>query len=451
VRFEELAASAAAPAAVAAIRALVAEGTDFDCYKVNAFRIAEALGVPRAEGLRAFLFASRLGLFDLNWDIHCPSCMAVPEYHHHLVRLTTRAHCGLCALAWEIDFEDHIEVTFTVNPDVRRLAVVDFADRDYLGKIASVGELRGRERRPPVFADKMTPGATRTERFEVASGDHDYQVPGPGRASGTLRVHGERSSGPQAIRIEIDRAGQVEPRELEARPGPIELTIVNGMAQMEGFRLIRKEPLRNWVSAAHVTAQQDFRDLFSGEFLGPDSSFSVRSTTLMFTDIRGSTEMYERLGDAAALAVVRAHFHVMTEVIRAHEGGIVKTIGDAVMASFPVNLEAIRAACEIQLRFARLSGTLAGVEVKIGLHRGPAIAVGQNRNLDFFGRTVNVAARVQDKARPRAVLATDEVLSDRSVADYLAGAGHRTERFEVQLKGVDRPVAVTSIDVTATT
>src|SRR5205807_4819597 len=124
-------------------------------------------------------------------------------------------------------------------------------------------------------------------------------------------------------------------------------------------------------------------------------------------------------GDAMAYALVQEHFRLMTEAIRAHEGGIVKTIGDAVMASFPVNKDAVAAAIEIQRAFARASPGPGLIAVKLGLHRGPAIAVTSNRMLDFFGRTVNIAARVQASAHPREVLMTEAVACDPAVAKLL--------------------------------
>src|SRR5687768_15671829 len=99
-RLDELAGSTAHPAMVAHLRALLDGGRDVDCYKVNAFRIAEELGLPRPDAVRALLFATRLGLFDLHWDVHCPSCQGVPEYHRHLMALQTRAHCELCEIDW---------------------------------------------------------------------------------------------------------------------------------------------------------------------------------------------------------------------------------------------------------------------------------------------------------------------------------------------------------------
>ena len=421
------------------------EASDYDCLKVNAFRLARELGVPRSDGLRALLFATRLGLFDLNWDVHCPSCMAVPLYHHHLMQLDVRAHCSLCALDWEIDFEEQVEVTFTVNPDIRPVALTPFEARDEDGKISSIREMLTREQRPPVFATKLGPSEVRTFPVTLEAGEYICTIPGPIR-NARLHVTGRPTDG-QTLRIAVDADAAITMDRTTLQPGTVAVTLDYQLGRRWGFHIRRIDPPNNWVSAAHVTAQQDFRDLFSGEFLGPDCSFAVRSTTLMFTDIRGSTEMYERLGDAAALAQVREHFRVMTDVIRAHEGGIVKTIGDAVMASFPVNRNALVSACEIQQRFAKLEGPLKGMEVKIGLHRGPAIAVSDNRNVDFFGRTVNIAARVQGQARPRQVLVSAAVLDDPDARAFLETLDLNADRFEVKLKGVEQPVAVTSIEL----
>src|SRR5262245_41855412 len=118
-KLEELASTSAHATVVGEIRRLLTEGADLDCYKVNAFRVAAALGVPRPEALRGLLFATRLGLFDLNWDVRCPACTGTPEYHRTLMQMRTRAHCGLCDLGFDVDFEEQVEVTFTANPDVR--------------------------------------------------------------------------------------------------------------------------------------------------------------------------------------------------------------------------------------------------------------------------------------------------------------------------------------------
>ncbi len=142
------------------LRQLLLEGSDFDCYKINAFRLAQELGLAPAEALRALLFATRIGLFDLNFDIHCPSCGGLPEYHRHLMGLQNRAHCQLCRVDWELSFDDQVEVTFTVNPEVRTIDYQDWADRDQEGKFAWWSDVLIREGRMPDALQGIAPGAT---------------------------------------------------------------------------------------------------------------------------------------------------------------------------------------------------------------------------------------------------------------------------------------------------
>ena len=407
--------------------------------------MAAALGIPRAAALRGLLFATRLGLFDLNWDVRCSACTGTPDYHLTLVGLRERAHCGLCQIEFDVDFEEQVEVTFTANPDVRRLSFKDFRDRVFPEHLEYFQAIAGREERFPYARAMCQPGETKRLQVDLRAGEYRYLVPGHSELGGDLSCEGPPSDEPQEVEITVDSSGAVTPRRLALRPGPVGVTVRFGYTKHWPLLVQRCEPVANWVSAAYVTSQQDFRDLFSGEFLAPGVSFAVRSTTLMFTDIRGSTELYEELGDARAYALVQDHFRVMTEEIRRHEGGIVKTIGDAVMAAFPVNCDAVRAACAIQERFAREPAPLAGVEVKIGLHRGPTIAVTSNRALDYFGRTVNVSARAQGQARPRCVVITDAVLDDPAVRALLGERGWPTERFDATLKGIGGAVALTSI------
>ena len=166
---------------------------------------------------------------------------------------------------------------------------------------------------------------------------------------------------------------------------------------------------------------------------------------LLFTDLTDSTSLYSSVGDAKAFRVVQEHFDLLSKVIAEQRGTIVKTIGDAVMASFPVNADAVRAARRIQRDFDALGDRLSGIEVKIGLHRGPTICVTSNRTLDYFGRTVNVAARAQGAAKPREVLLTESVLSDPAALGYLRDAGFATERFEARVKGVSAPLVLHSV------
>src|SRR5262245_35775592 len=127
----------------------------------------------------------------------------------------------------------------------------------------------------------------------------------------------------------------------------------------------------------------------------------------------------------------------MSVIIGRCRGALVKTIGDAVMAVFPSSEDAIEASLEIQHEFTE--GAIAqgdpALHVKIGLHRGPCIAVNANELLDYFGSTVNIAARVQSASVGGDIVVTDEILSDPGVERVLEREEPRIETFKREQKG----------------
>lgn len=446
-RFDALRSSAAHPAVVAWLHDTATTAADFDCYQINPFHVAELTGVSRLDAVRSFLFATRLGVTDLTWDIHCPSCTGQPEYHRHLMQLAERAHCPLCDLRWDLSIEDQLAVSFTVNPDVRRIDLESFCERTWPASRERLMARLARDGRFPALSAPIARGQTLTgPPGMVTIGDYDVEAPGHPEGRVTLVVAGEPTDDVQDLTLHIDEHGKVHPGALTLRPGPARLVVTSDYPRPEwGVSVRPRRPPRNWVSAAYVTSLQDFRDLFAGEYLAPDRSFAVRSTTLMFTDIKGSTALYEQLGDARAYDLVQRHFQVMAEVIRQREGGIIKTIGDAVMAAFPVNRDGALAALEIQQAFARVDAPLDAITVKIGVHRGPTIAVTSNRALDYFGRTVNLAARLQGASRPGEVLLSEAVLDDPEVRAALEARGLAPAWQDLTLKGFTGDVRAAAV------
>jgi class 3 adenylate cyclase len=200
--------------------------------------------------------------------------------------------------------------------------------------------------------------------------------------------------------------------------------------------LVAKMARPEWTDAATVTTLQEFRDLFSEEMLSPSESFSIRNLSFVFTDLKSSTEMYERLGDSKAFYLVKEHFKIMEEVVSEFDGGVVKTIGDAVMAVFQTAGQALNAARSMVERFEIYNAehqTQNQIIVKIGIHAGPCIAVTLNDRIDYFGTSVNIAARVQGLSDGRTVMVSDNVFREARPEDSPLW---QWERFETSLKGL---------------
>jgi class 3 adenylate cyclase len=202
------------------------------------------------------------------------------------------------------------------------------------------------------------------------------------------------------------------------------------------------------LTAKRLLTTQTFRDLFRAEQITGTEGIGVRDITLVFTDLKGSTELYERIGDLNALALVQQHFERLTDVTVRHNGAIIKTLGDAVMAAFMTPADAVRAALAMRSEIARFNAARSEPDLvlKIGLHRGPAIAVTHNDRLDYFGQSVNIAARVEALANGSEICLTREVHDAPDVQAILAT--YLVSTAPARLKGIHDEMPVWRIPET---
>ena len=190
-------------------------------------------------------------------------------------------------------------------------------------------------------------------------------------------------------------------------------------------------------TAAEVTALQMFRDLFATEALRPGEQISVGTLTVLFTDLRNSTQLYREIGDATAFGRVMNHFDVVRKAIVDHDGAVVKTIGDAVMAVFRSSADGLLAMLEVQDLLAEPGDGSRPLQLKAGLNTGPCIAVTLNDRLDYFGSTVNMAARLECLSSGSDVIISRSVYEDPKVQELIESDSFSAEPFDMLLKGFD--------------
>ena len=202
------------------------------------------------------------------------------------------------------------------------------------------------------------------------------------------------------------------------------------------------------VSGHRLLTLQTFRNLFPRETIPPNESLLIRQVTILFTDLAGSTALYSQKGDSQAYSLVRQHFDLLFEIVDRHNGAVVKTIGDAIMAAFTSPQDALKAAIAMQAsmqNFNRNSrnkeATLADqLILKVGIHTGACISVTLNERSDYFGTTVNTAARVQGLSQGNDIVFT-EALRDQTQA-IAAIASYISEQSSVLLKGLSEPITI---------
>jgi class 3 adenylate cyclase len=203
---------------------------------------------------------------------------------------------------------------------------------------------------------------------------------------------------------------------------------------------------RNWATDAltgeRVIAMPAFRRLAPEQLLRPGDNAEIGWIAIMFTDLKGSTELYDALGDAPAYNLVRDHFSFLADRVQRNHGFVVKTVGDAVMAAFSRPDHGVRAALAIQDEVASFNAArgegATPIVLKLGLHAGPCIAVSTGDVLDYFGATVNIAARLEHQCRGGEMIVSEDVARDAESAAALANRSQIEET--AMLRGVSAPV-----------
>jgi adenylate cyclase len=405
-------------------------GTDADLVRIRPFELADALGTDERETLAVCLHGVKSGLFELQWELVCPSCRTGTESAEALSDLPTAGHCQLCDLSFELELDRAVEATFRPSRALRTLATGPYC-------------IGGPFRTPHVVAQALLDPGHNAE-FKAPDEGGRYRLFLRGGATTALEV---AAGGAAELTVQATESS-LTPAKATLAPGARITVHYEGDKQLH-VKLERLLYASRAATAHVVSTLPEFRREFSGDLLRPGTTLKVARVALLFTDLTDSTALYSRVGDAKAFHVVHEHFDLLMSIIAKRRGTLVKTIGDAVMAAFVEERDAIGAAIEMLERFPTFRSALpeAGrTFLKVGVYAGPCYVVTANGILDYFGQTVNTAARLQGAAGPGEVILVGSVADEAHEQGWL-GRHAPGERFDAVLKGLDAPVRVARIHV----
>jgi class 3 adenylate cyclase len=454
---------AADPETVAAIEQLVAEAPDRALCRVNVLDFAGRHKLDEEQVIAAFLHAARLGLFELSWNVLCPGCGGVLDASATLKTVSrTEYICALCAEGYEPNLDEMVEVTFTVSRRIRKIAAHEPDELPFLEYFRQIFWASGVD--VPDDLEQIAEEIT-LDTLELPAGEKaqlSLQLPAEflivfepvTHAAHFIDVKGEPTRERQSLGFVFNDL-KAPTGTSEMRPGPLRLSLENRTdTRVLPAVWIAGETLhhllgrrRPFLTAKRLLTNQTFRDIYRTDTIDPDQRLKITSLTFLFTDLKGSTELYEQVGDLVAFDLVRGHFHVLNEIVAAEAGAVVKTNGDAVMATFPTPDRAVAAALRMREAMHAFN-TQHGRDdllLKIGIHEGPCLAVVLNDRQDYFGQTVNIASRVQGLAESRAIYATGPVVEYPKTNHLLSASGLIPVSQQRLLRGIGEEVAVYEI------
>ena len=386
---------------------------------IRPLAMARAWSADREDTVELFLAAQRLGMLVMSWDLLCPRCRGAKSNVRQLHELPEGAHCMSCNIDYQRDFTRNVELTF--HPE-RWLRPLPKGELCLLGQ-GSTPHVR--------FQAEVTAHATKSFAVTLPPGPYRFRTI---EAGAEVDAH---IADDGAIPEVVAWNGDILLRSPSHRG---EFVIHNDTDHPLFFVIEDRAWAKDALTGERVISMPAFRRLCPEQLLRPGDEVEIGRVAIVFTDLQGSTKLYDKLGDAAAYRLVRDHFAFLSERVTRHHGFIVKTVGDAVMAAFNDPADAVRAVLAMQDEVASFNRGRedAGIVLKLGLHIGACIAVTAGEVLDYFGSTVNTASRLEHQCSGGEVIISHAVLTDPESREALAGR-HFTED-SATLRGLAEPV-----------
>lgn len=401
---------------------LAFNGLESEITNIRPHHIAKRWERSTAHVTEVLMYASKVGLLTYNWYMSCPTCGHMQPPIPSLDRMPKSGECVACGASFTRDFSKNVEMVFRPHPEHR---VVPEGTYCYMNP--------SRRRRTLVHL-YLKAG----ERLEL-------NVPWP---------EGE------AINCTIEQTNE-EILINETKPRPLHIRAANNgvfeelTSETEKTVILneRDEPIilairmpyahqMRYTGMEAITSHA-FRELCKDDLLERSDEIPLANITVMFTDLKSSTAMYEAIGDLKAYHMVRDHFEMMSDVIRYHGGALVKTIGDAIMAVFMHPKDAVEAGIAIQndvKSFNEKHREKEHAVIKMGIHSGPCVSVLMNNRMDFFGQMINTASRLQNYSEGDDIVISLPVAADLAVSKLLRP--YEAESHSVDVKGLDEPIQI---------
>ena len=434
-------------------------------FRANPITYATDRGLDEITGVNLFLHATHVGIFEFTWGLLCPGCRAFLNTPSSLKSLKDSKYCPLCEMDIMGVLDQNVEVAFTVSPTIRSIRFHDLGSLDFRKdgfaiifspSLVIQHSFYGALAKLIIDTGSVEPGQTFEKRIALEEGSYSLMD--------VFNHHGaffrvESNAPTQLLHVDLLRERMI-PNQKALKPDSQTLQFKNRTDGVLHYLLMHnlhahfkscpfdapqeKPQLRAHLDGKTLITSQVFRDLFGAASIPAEGGTELKNLTILFTDLKDSTQMYDRIGDLRAFSLVRQHFDLLRDVVASKGGSLVKTIGDAIMACFAEPVSAVDAAIAMSRDVTEVVGE-EKLQLKIGLHSGPCIAVESNDRLDYFGQTVNIAARIQALAAANEITCTDAVLEAPGVSPLIENACLHATRSHVGLKGILQQVPVTRL------
>lgn len=359
----------------------ILESRDDEITKIQVPKLAENFQLDKKTVLEQMLLASKVGFFELHWDVICPHCHGGRYTSTSLADLLYSYSCAPCDAELALDSVDLIDVIFKVNKSIREVKEVSFCAAEPAKK-------------EHILVSRVV-APRKKVKTELTLVPDKYRLR---RISESKNIVFEVVDDETISLLSWNGFDAVSVQKLGTK---LELILENHTNKNATYILERVTKPPYYLSPMDVFSNKLFKSFYSNQKLGAGIQLELPFQYFIFTDIVKSTSFYESVGDKEAYKQVKDHFDLIESVIESVGGVLIKTIGDAVFATIPTPEAGIELVTEINNRLKQRDDIQ--FKLRYSLHCGRAIAVNYNTGLDYFGESVNETAKLH------AIAEADEV------------------------------------------
>lgn len=412
--------------AVNRLFALLESGTEDDLYKLKVKKYAKDWNLKLDQVIPVFLEACRIGLLTLSWDVVCPHCKGVRKEATSLGDVPENGSCEVCDVEFSAMENEALEVSFHVHSSLAEIGKRFFCAAEPSTK-------------QHIFLQKtLSPKETFEAKLEFPEGTYRVRKRGDKKYN---RIELEKSNPNQKIAWNLSSDLGIDSSSTTSQ-----LVLENPFSETTQVIMESKKEDQDILRPGEIFNYSEFRDIFSEESIRSGLKLDIGTQTILFTDIVGSTKFYISEGDNGAFSRIKIHFEDAFKIISGFRGTVVKTIGDSVMAAFSHPIDALEASISLQKNFEEKKDT-TGIRIRISFHQGSCLAVNLDTNIDYFGSTVNYAAKLQAMADAAEITFSEEVFRDLEVREYLKEHGLKLRKRMFALSGSKEEKAVYTLGI----
>ena len=248
--------------------------------------------------------------------------------------------------------------------------------------------------------------------------------------------------------------------EVHMNSGKLKVEIKNNSTQSVGMSIIKSDikmirgleqnsaQFKSFLNGKMLLNNTTFRNLYKNKNIPGNLNLNIQSLTILFSDLHSSTNLNNRTGDTDAYALNQKQFSIFEEIVDQYNGAIIKAMADIIMVSFSKPLDGFLASLSMLNRIKSGENmNKASSCINLGLHEGHALLINRDGQLDYFGKTVTIAARLQGLAGPDEFFFSDTIFQHKEIKNILKKQKKKIKLYKknTKLKGVGEKMIIYKI------